>query len=241
MAGTLTRSGWNTASATNNYATVTLGSYASAATLWAGWVSDVTHATGNSAAADTTWDRWATTTTITAQSLLAQPLPDFGAWNRARGADITRHGPLTREQFIRALISQGTAPWREDHRSRRARLAKERASMLLLQHLTEEQRREYTERGRFLVEVKSGRRYEIRRGRQHNVKLVDETRRVHADLCITTSEPVPDEDVMLAQKLLLLLDEEQFLRIANVTAERGSKEGIRLAQDALLLRARRAA
>jgi hypothetical protein len=108
-----------------------------------------------------------------------------------------------------------TFPPGEDRRTARA-AAQLRARELLRAHLNDEQRAEYDRRRSFVVETPRGRRYRIKSTSSYNVHgEVD-----GIDYCVqlrsdATARGVPLEDQMLAQKLLLELDEPRFLRIAN--------------------------
>lgn len=97
-----------------------------------------------------------------------------------------------------------------------------RARELLLEFLDEEQKKTYLEKEHFFMEVIDGqtgekKRYRIDKGFAGNVRLVDETGKIMKRYCIHPSERVPDEDCMLAQKLLLETDEARFLRVANAS------------------------
>lgn len=97
--------------------------------------------------------------------------------------------------------------------------ARIRAEALLLDHLTPDQRDEYRRDGRFHLLV-GERRYRITRGRSGNVRLIEERAGAEVEVesyCIHPEALVPDEDTMLAQKLLLEADEAAFRRIANIT------------------------
>lgn len=98
--------------------------------------------------------------------------------------------------------------------------ARERAARLLHEHLTAEQLEELSREGRFHLDVLSQdgrrRRYRINRGRSRNVQEVDPGNgRIIKTLCAHPVAYVPDEDTMLAQKLMLETAEAEFLRIAN--------------------------
>lgn len=81
---------------------------------------------------------------------------------------------------------------------------------LLLDNLTNEQRREYLASGKFRVKGGiSGREYAILHGRQMNIYCGARL------LCITTREPMVTGDVLLTQKLAFELDEDMALREAN--------------------------
>ena len=108
---------------------------------------------------------------------------------------------------------------------------KERARRLLASMLTPEQREEFEAENRFHLKVidgKSGeeRVYRIDQGYQGNVKLLGPDGRPIKSYCIhsaTTDDEgnrLPNEDHMLAQKLLLQTDEERFLQVANMTPVR---------------------
>jgi hypothetical protein len=98
--------------------------------------------------------------------------------------------------------------------------ARERATRLLHEHLTAEQLEELSRAGRFHLDVLSQdgrrRRYRINRGRSRNVQEIDlGNGRIIKTLCAHPAAAVPDEDTMLAQKLMLETAEAEFLRIAN--------------------------
>lgn len=98
-----------------------------------------------------------------------------------------------------------------------------RARKLLVENLTEEQRAEFEEKKQFHVRSRSGKLYRVTHGVAGNIYRVEnvtespkwgERRR----FCIhPTDHEVPAEDVMLAQKLWLEGNEEEFLRVANAS------------------------
>jgi hypothetical protein len=94
-------------------------------------------------------------------------------------------------------------------------LAAQRAKALLLEHLTEEQRREYEEQQYFHVLGQGGRMYRIKHGSAGNVYRIGLDGNVEAKFCIHAVDSVPHEDNMLSQMLLLMYDEERFLTVAN--------------------------
>lgn len=106
-----------------------------------------------------------------------------------------------------------------NYAAERARLeraaAVEKARVLLLQHLDDEQRAEFEEHRHFHVISSAGRRFQIRLGRESNVSLVNEQGGISRTFCIHVRDQVPDEDNVLAQMLLLRANEEDFLRIAR--------------------------
>lgn len=107
----------------------------------------------------------------------------------------------------------------EDARLRKieAEEADERAEILLHEHLTLDQIDMLEKMREFLVMGSRGNRYLIRRGRAGNVLGLDEHGKPVRRYCAHPAESVPDPDTMLAQKLMLEIDEDSFLRVANVT------------------------
>lgn len=105
----------------------------------------------------------------------------------------------------------------EAERIEAARLAKERARVLLLDHLDAEQRSSFEANNRFFVISSTGRKFCIHLGRQHNLWLVDDNNQHTTGYCGHIREYVPDEDNVLAQMLLLQSDEAEFLRVANAS------------------------
>ena|ERR1017187_5318447 len=96
--------------------------------------------------------------------------------------------------------------------------ADDRATGLLLAHLSPDQREQYEKDRCFEVHIadkKSVRRYRITQGWAGNVFLVDEQGKKIKKFCIHPTKSVPYADNLLAQKLLLEADEERFLSIAN--------------------------
>jgi hypothetical protein len=102
--------------------------------------------------------------------------------------------------------------------NREAAEARARARVLLEEHLTEEQRAVLSREKFFEVLSRDGRRrYRITHGRAGNVYLLGPDGRPVTRYCAHPVDRVPDEDTMLAQKLMLESCEEDFLRLANAT------------------------
>jgi hypothetical protein len=91
-----------------------------------------------------------------------------------------------------------------------------RAESLLLRTLSPTLRSQYLCTREFTVVAPSGRRYLITRGIKGNVYELDEEDRRLRRYCIHP-EGVPPGDVMMAQMLMLLTDEDSFRRIAVAT------------------------
>jgi hypothetical protein len=116
----------------------------------------------------------------------------------------------------RQAQEEGLRAAREE--SEQARL---QARRLLAACLSRDQRRELHAAGAFHVVGSEGRRYLIHRGQVRNVLELDDKGRPRARWCGHPDprvEPTPDEDAMLAQKLLIETDEARFRDVANLVA-----------------------
>lgn len=96
--------------------------------------------------------------------------------------------------------------------------ANARAKKLLETNLNESQLEELNTKKRFTVQGQDGKSYMVLHESHANVFLVEGTVPI-INYCIvpSTSTPVPVYDQMLAQKLLLEFNIEDFMRIANAT------------------------
>lgn len=189
-------------------------------TVWTTWVGNGTNAVTpgawpywiantagtNATTTDNVWRTWLTTETNSATTMYRTVFPSVAP--RAR----------TDEEI--AADAQRQAEARE--RARRAEAervaAKAKAKELLERHLSEEQRKELAANRYFTVITRDGERvYRIHEGRSGNVRRVNAKGERMRTYCIHPSDLVPDEDTMLAQKLMLETAEEDFLRIANAS------------------------
>jgi hypothetical protein len=118
-------------------------------------------------------------------------------------------------------------------RTIRRKIASRKAELLLKEYLSVVQRKQWEKDRSFTVITADGtREYLIQYGMAGNVKLVrcdgelplskhNFPIRVGSKFCAHVYHPdgpVPNEDNVLAQKLLIEANEEQFLAMANVTA-----------------------
>lgn len=94
--------------------------------------------------------------------------------------------------------------------------AKEKAEKLLQSALDAEQREELRSKGFFHCKSGVGNRYRIYRGSHGNVKLLNQSGKEVEKLCVQPHY-VPEGDCMLAQKLHIEHNEEDFRRTANIT------------------------
>jgi hypothetical protein len=92
-----------------------------------------------------------------------------------------------------------------------------KATELLNEHLTEEQRKTLKERHWFIVQGgRTGKPYRIERGRGliANVAVLKDDRVEHR-LCAHLGSDIPEDDHLLAQKLWLEHAEDEFVKRAN--------------------------
>ncbi len=154
---------------------------------------------------DAIWSGWVTAGTGTGTGTVS--VITWGQWaTQVHETQEQRRAREERDVKMRAELAA---------QEKRRVHAKLRARKLLVDHLDAEQRKSYEEKGHFYLLTRSGKKYRIDQGTHGNVKLVDVTKNsLLGSYCIQPSG-VPDEDAMLAQKLHLEMNEEEFLRVAN--------------------------
>ncbi len=89
-----------------------------------------------------------------------------------------------------------------------------RAEELLTRNLSRYQRESYEEHGRFKVKTHRGHYYWIGKAKVQNVLRVNRRGTPMRVYCLRIRDRVPLGDTLLAQKLLLETDEDQFLEVA---------------------------
>lgn len=171
------------------------------------------------------------TATASTASSTATTIVTWGAWNQeysnatqtssgCLGAQAAAYGSRYGQQQG-LQYAANDADFLAQHEAareldRQAAESSKRATALLIQHLDKAQVADFRANRQFIVHSRDGvRRYRVDYGRAGNVKLLGDGDRVVAKFCIHPDSPCPNEDVMLAQKLMLETDEEEFLRIAN--------------------------
>lgn len=92
--------------------------------------------------------------------------------------------------------------------------AQEKAKQLLIENLNNSQRLQYTKFGYFYVTGQSGKRYQITKGKNINIYVL-ENKRIVTRLCAHPRIDCPIEDTMLIQKIMLESNEKHFLSIAK--------------------------
>lgn len=109
----------------------------------------------------------------------------------------------------------------EAARAKRKLLREERrarARKLLMQVLNAKQKQDLEKHNYFyVIGGKTGNRYRIDQGRSGNVKLLSQDDKVQQSWCAHPRIGCPDEDTMLAQKIMLEHMEGRFKDIANIT------------------------
>lgn len=167
--------------------------------VWNIWTDNQTTATAFTSTGDI-WGYWASATISSSCSYTVPPIP-----------------PMTEEEQALAAERRRVAAIENEARLAAAAAAREKARLLLVDCLEENQREEFERDGYFHVETRDGtRRYRLRPGGQPQRVMGEDGRRW--SYCIHPSGGFPSEDVVLAQKLLLETNEEEFLRIANASA-----------------------
>jgi len=176
-------------------------------TTWAGDYTGTTTAT---------WVSWTQTTT----SATSNNYDVWPAWSSTTGTSYTTNYTVVNSAppAYEPPTPEQQARWKEqrEREEREAAEARARAKALLAAHLSSEQIASLAAQRYFEVVSQRGRRYRIRHGHAGNVTRLDGEREV-ARYCIHPTLDVPDEDAMLAQKLMLEACEDHFERIANVT------------------------
>jgi len=181
----------------NRWQTCTITSTTSGAndlTVWGRWHDGTLTVTQD----NSTWSNW----TITSDTCYV------GEVNGERPRQSTEQERQRYEQE-RIRMEQLAV-----ERERKAREAEERSLQLLEENLTENQKEVYKSTGVIPVQCSSGRKYHIRKGVSSNVHELDEKGGTKRRLCFHPTG-VPVYDVMLAQKLMLEVCEEEALKVAN--------------------------
>lgn len=170
-----------------------------------------------------TWPIWCDTATSTATTNVWNTWVNCTIINTT-GITITQpqiiQRPATPEE-LRALAAQ-----RERYATHQATrdLAETKARILLFDNLTPRQQEDLKRIRAFFVEGSSGIRYRIRHGRAGNVDAIDREGKIMYTLCAHPVEDLPDQDTMLAQKLMLEHDDLDFVRRANRSLRYGPQQ-----------------
>lgn len=191
-------------------------------TAWRAWNTTGSAPTG---LPDLIWHSW-NDATSTCTSAVSTAMLAWRAWNIATGTVSTSFPPppATAEELkvrrARQAAEQLEYDKKERERKAQREVAQQKAEILLLEHLDASQRENYKKEKRFRVVTRSGAIYVLKKGWAGNVERVEAAEgqeKPTTRYCIHPTLYIPEEDNLLAQKLLLEADEAEFLRIANAT------------------------
>lgn len=161
------------------------------------------HMLGTSAT-NQVWTVWASQTALSGTVMVRRPAND--------------HRVLTSEQRAAQAAREAELTVKYEREKTARILAEQKAEILLRQMLTPEQKESLEQKKCFFLHTPDGKKFRIDRGRTGNVKLVNARDEVIESYCIHPKIACPDADTMLAQKLLIETDLEQFERVANISA-----------------------
>lgn len=170
-------------------------------TVWSVW-SDTT----NAVTADSVWGYWVDCGTSSGTCGASANLPSV------------RPAPMTEEERERAEQLRVEREQKRKQKEKDIQAAKTQAEKLLKSLLTPAQRTHLDDVSSFLVKSESERMFRVRRG--STVEELDEEDKVIARYCIHASwrDALPVADTMLTQKLMLEMNEAEFMKIANRSA-----------------------
>ena len=188
--------------------------------VWQHWNGGITIGT-NAATAVNIWPIWNQILTAGTTANVIE-FNTASIWQQWQGpfadgsvqAPAFIHGENEQQREARVAYELREAERRKVTEAERA-IAAERARQLLLENLTEDQRRELAEKKHFHLRTRSGRifRLHVGQGRSHNVKELTGDRIVKS-YCAYPTGDIPEDDAILGQKLALEHDEGEFLRLA---------------------------
>lgn len=176
--------------------------------VWGAWTGTSTTATG-------VYD-YSITATSNARSWTSwqnQPYSRSSIYQELQEARA--YVPPTEEERVAAAAQAELRRQAAAVRTAQRAVAIEKADKLLDSVLNDAQREHLSRHDWFLLKGKNGTIYRIRRGRSANVDVLNKEGAVIARLCAHPAMAVPDGDTMVAQKLMLETEPEEFLRIAN--------------------------
>lgn len=132
---------------------------------------------------------------------------------RIRLTSLAEQLPAARESFQRIRLGEYR---REGHRLARETLhANRRAKALLHRHLRRDQRHELRGFGYFTVVGQDGHSYRVKEGTCQNVFLLEGDIETVRYCIVPDGIRIPTYDLMLAQKIMLECDIENFKKTAN--------------------------
>jgi len=212
--------GWIVATSTNYTSSTT------SVDPWQGWATNIT------TAATDVWVEWNNATDCNTDQVWVRwvdGVRDQTIITRGRRRGMTDEQWAQYEADRRAEQERYEAQIKKEREARKE--AERKAEEILLAHLSFAQREEYQKKGYFLVYLPNGRIYRIKKARHGNVELVEpdeQGRLVRVEnLCVHPSVQCPDQDTMLAQKLILEANEDHLRQVANISDYRRARERAR--------------
>lgn len=209
-------------------------SYQSTGGVWNGWV-DTYHSTATTSVTttDSTWGYWCSATDDSTCVTTSYTVWSYWVQERDGCVREVREVREVRQAVRSSAIPYDREPTTEEKEAQRKRdeeyrekcrkeneerlIAEEKAKKLLLENIDEENRKRYEKDKLIIVTAKkSNRVYQIKHGRSGNVVQLDAKNKPIKRFCMHPIAMVPDADTVLAQKLMLEHNEDEFLRLANV-------------------------
>lgn len=130
--------------------------------------------------------------------------------------DVNETPDVRAAREARWQLQQEAAAERQKNWVAERKAANMRAEGLLRQYLNAEQAAMFEKHQAFYVTSQSGQLYRLRKKRQINIDHVDrKTGKVLQTLCAHPLASVPDCDTLLSQKLMLELNEAEFVKLAR--------------------------
>jgi len=197
--------------------------------VWPGWVTATT-----SSATTTGGDVWYTRVGTVDCTTTSATVTYTGAWDQWATGTFEVRERIQAEREASAA-RQAEYQRKQDEWAEQRRKARETAKALLTMLLDAQQKEQLEKKRYFDVISKKGRKYRIREGIAGNVRLVKADGKEALQLCIHPNG-VPEEDAMLAQKLMLETDEDAFLKTANLTRLMTDDEAEEIMREAAALK-----
>lgn len=192
--------------------------------VWSSWnqTANIT-VTSNTASTNNVWALWTNGTgSATSNVTITTDTRVWQAWQKP-SPEVMRRMPQRDRQYYERLERERDEYRRRAEEAEKARkLAEEKAERLLLSVLSPEQRDEYIKHGRFHVRTAGGRLYRINKGRHGNMELLERDSDgeliIAENLCVHVRPNCPNQDNMVAQKLMIESGmEEELRRVANIS------------------------
>jgi mRNA-degrading endonuclease RelE of RelBE toxin-antitoxin system len=184
---------------------------------WTSWNTNTTCSCTTSSS-DLTWNDWNITATYSTAASSSVWYYWTAAPERQRTKkEIAAEEKYQEEQRLLRIEREKEYKKKQEQLAKAMKEAEERAKETLKECLDEEQVQMLEKDSFFLVEVKSGNKYRIRKGRTRNIERIDKDNKIVEHLCVHPKIQCPDYDTMLTQKLMLEENEEDLRKVANIS------------------------